>query len=1427
MDNGPESPSVKDGTPTALAAEEISPARRCPQEGGDCGTCGEPRQLTIGLAEKINQVFENRLRLVEQETEDPRYKIKVYQDWVRELRSINIGVVEAIKAMQDSCQRQLSRMSETYKRNLTRFGPETQARLMNDRDGLVEVIRRAHTSGRWDIEGIHFLDLSIDDIFGKKTEGDAELNPVVPSNCPTDELLETDIVRRESMAEQKNIDELQFATELAYSSEECDVCNRDCLQNLRQHISQKNDELEQKTLQIDCLCKQIETMKSNFENAQTISQPDSEQSRSLIENKIEDLNEPNWKMLQHMQNLVRVKSDQMEALLRENETLRAQVAALNAQLNSQNTMPIFDSNGSSLDSMSLCSSESVTSFGSAHSGSSTDTVVKRTVSPAMRTSLDRLTEVSELETEQLQHLKEELAEMGTRLVELQSIKQSQDEIIAQQCDKLQSTESEYRILRDEYENNEKRLAMIRTEIVRLIKVLRETTKDHFPLPQISCIIEELVPQTVFNLEDAPSEIFENDSLILESLQQHLNSITRHYLLTIAEQKELKRDIAALQHDKRKQDDLIENLNNGLLVAKRASLLDSQRVVLQAEPSRESTESFAAQRMQMQNALRAVAEEIAYLLGNDLPDDTLSSFSELDATPLHCLIENLKQEIEAKDSLLQRNADIIGQLEQAVSAKEQELYRVRLRQDSVERERLSYNKRIENLQRALRDHDETIGKLKQQNHGLEQQLDDMKETLNSYKENIQRTIEEKGRVEDECKNQLVTISNLRTALEETKRNSSSSVNHLKEVIETLQSQVSMLSEQLNHAFRENLTKDTELDQYRDSNLQLRCQISELTCDSIELKDLVALLGTKRELEEQKQRHVQQMKNELNSLQAQMVDVQKEIISRQRDRDYLSYFRKKCAEMDAEHQQELQRMRDEIESLSVQLGSCNEQTIQHEQWLQESNELQNTVAELETHNDILQKAMQSYGDSIEQLQQELSAMKFQCENLTKDVSTLNSSCSEKDSKIISLNAEKEKLLADLSLHKRMCKCGFNNSLKERSKTPVSHSLQKQVVQKTLEATKAADALKQKTFEFKKLETQYVEERVRLTEQSTELFIQIGKLKGKNSNLEQCLSHKEDLIERLQQNLRDVNQRLAAKSETAHNMETKNANLSQLLEKFREDSTVREKKLTEELNSIRRSSQDHKNQLQHCENQLVNYRKELETLREKADDLLKERDTLRQQAQDFGEKLECSAGKESALCEVLKKLEEEVSFKSKRLAEVEADYREIYQAYQHLKGFNEDLVKQSQITRIQQDNYRKLVEFKRQTLNTLELGRKCAEESRNRERVFQQRIEEQKRMITKLKEDRIKIMGKLYEYHRDSVILTRKLEDYHHMCSESHRTISTSLHQQFYPEAYKLVRSNSDPVCRENDELFRKMEFTSSRIQRTRQFWQQGMREILAPK
>lgn len=52
-----------------------------------------------------------------------------------------------------------------------------------------------------------------------------------------------------------------------------------------------------------------------------------------------------------------------------------------------------------------------------------------------------------------------------------------------------------------------------------------------------------------------------------------------------------------------------------------------------------------------------------------------------------------------------------------------------------------------------------------------------------------------------------------------------------------------------------------------------------------------------------------------------------------------------------------------------------------------------------------------------------------NLNQELENLKTLCSEKDSKIISINSEREKLQGDLNLHKRMCKCGFNTNLKER--------------------------------------------------------------------------------------------------------------------------------------------------------------------------------------------------------------------------------------------------------------------------------------------------------------------------------------------------------------------------------------------------------------
>uniref|UniRef100_A0A1Q3FNZ2 Putative myosin class ii heavy chain n=1 Tax=Culex tarsalis TaxID=7177 RepID=A0A1Q3FNZ2_CULTA len=1362
--------------------------------GGDCLRCGETRSLDANLMEELNQQYERRLRIVEYHGDDLQFKVQLFSDWIKQLRTMNLDLVEAIQNIQDTCRTRLEQMRDMYRKNEARFGPEAAKRLEGDRSALLEVIRRAYTTGSWDISGIEFFNVSIEELFGsrkpvgssggdedgvkvKMEEPTISVNLAVSSNYPIEnpqveelrqelEAKERQIKNLEQLLEEKfHQTESDFDTDSNIRSADCDSSSKPMLNQLRQMMQEKNQELEQRSLRIDEMSKEIDLLNNSLESLK-----DSKMNNSQLDSK----------MLQELQNISRSNSEELDATRRENAELRKQINTLKKQPDSQSIVDnqslveevknhydrsrqlerklrkceqsLAEANSAvshrnkvidqlrqernclkkcippaALESMTCnnaladaIASESCTSLGSGSSSSSNETVV---------------------------HSHDDLK---AKLLELQAVRGGQDSVIAELRGKLTANESELRTLRNDYDNTERKLFLIRTEIVRLIRATRENfSKSGITLSYSVQALEDFLSQPLIGVNLSDFTLDDKDQAILTCLQQHLGAIVQVFLQTLENQSEIRaaledsrQEIKLLQQENRKNQQLIELLqaedqqqleaepDSATTLEDKETSIDSD-IMSNVSYEQTITESLAAQRARMQHVLRDMAKEISYLLGKDLSSESLSTFSELDATPLHYLIEDLKREIDAKDTLLQGKTESIVQLEERVTVREKELHRLKLRQDSAGQERQSYEKRIEHLQAALREHDRTIEAFRQQNAILGQQLEDMNETLQTYKENLRRTVEEKGNVEDE-------------------------------------------------------------------------------------------------LEDQKHRHVALLKDEMKSLQVQMADFQREIASRQRDREYLTYFREKCAELEMEHQLELGRMRDEIESLSGQLAGFSETSVQHEQLLRESNTLQNTIQELQNHNDVLQKAIQSHEDSIEQLQQELSTSKFQFGNLNQELENLKASCSEKDSKIISLNAEKEKLQGDLSLHKRMCKCNFNTTLKERSKTPVSHSLQKQVVQKSLEATKAADALKQKTAEFKKLEAQYVEERVRLTEQTTDLFTQLGKLKGKNSNLEQSLFNKEELIERLQQNLRDVTQRLTAKSEIAQTMETRSASLSQKLDKIREDSTAREKRLSEELNTIRRSSQDQQNQLQQCENQLAWHREELKELRGKAEAVLKERNSLRQQTSDLTSKLSIAAGKESALCEVLKQLQDELSNKTSRLAEVEDNYRKISHAYQNLRVFNEDLAKQNHAARVHLENYKALVEFKRQTINTVELGRKCAEESRARERLLEQKISEQKRLIGQLREDRVKLMEKLQDYHKDSLILNQTIEGYQQAYDDSRRNLNTSLHQPFYPSgAYRLVRSSSDPNCKEGDDLLRKLQLTRSRLHRTREFWQQGIKEILAPK
>ncbi|XP_035782651.1 myosin heavy chain, fast skeletal muscle-like isoform X4 [Anopheles albimanus] len=867
-----------------------------------------------------------------------------------------------------------------------------------------------------------------------------------------------------------------------------------------------------------------------------------------------------------------------------------------------------------------------------------------------------------------------------------------------------------------------------------------------------------------------------------------------------------------------------------------------------------------QRQYAETVVSTMVEQLEHMLGKEnvtSASESLSSFSLGldDGCALQGLLEDLKKEIDAKERVLRdRQAELERSQEQLAST-ERQLKHLRAKQSTFDNQKAALEAKIFELEQIVDDQGRIIMMLKSQNTNLQQQAEDLKETLQQYRDNLQKTSEEMVAIEDECKNQLVTISNLRVALEETKRNGSSSVNTLHEVVENLQLEALLLSEQLNDAFKENIAKDNELDRYRDSNLQLRCQLAEMSRELGELRELGDTVNMRQELNEQRTRYFALLKTDVQQMQEQLNGVRSEIVSRQQDLGHLSFFREKCAEMErihevelcqqrTKHSNELKELRREIEHLSNQLANSLDSSKQHEQTVEELATLQATIVELGEHNKVLEKTIQSYQDSIVQLEQQLGGSEHQLSIMKQEMDELRVRCTGQENKIGSLRTEKDRVASELSTHRRMCKCGFNNgaSCRERAKTPLSHSLQKQLDQKTREATRAQEELVQRCEDWKKREAEYVEHRIMTTEQTTKLIEQLSELKGRNSILEQSMYAKSELLDRLQHNLRDVNRKLASTQEQLAEVERKYATAVDSLEKAQKDALMCEKRCMEELSNVRRCSMDQKNQLQQYETQIGRLRAEVDDLSQRCKHITNERDEVRTEMHGLRERLASFEGKESALCEVVKSNQDELAIKSTRLLELEETNRKLSSSLQQVQSFSDGLSKQYHHAQAELDQVRemsaKLMEFKQKTLNTKDLTRKSLAEWKEREACYNQEILRLKKRTEMLEQDRTKLVSKLHGYHRDNTLLSRKMQQQQqhlqqhlppsrqHSPYDDNRRGSnlTPLHQTFYPpEAFKLARSSSDPNCTESNELLQKVEFTSGQLQQIRKFWHQGIKEV----
>lgn len=130
-----------------------------------------------------------------------------------------------------------------------------------------------------------------------------------------------------------------------------------------------------------------------------------------------------------------------------------------------------------------------------------------------------------------------------------------------------------------------------------------------------------------------------------------------------------------------------------------------------------------------------------------------------------------------------------------------------------------------------------------------------------------------------------------------------------------------------------------------------------------------------------------------------------------------------------------------------------------------------------------------------------MIFQSETTCIEISQLKSDIADKNKKISELSTDHQKVLAELDMLKKSCKCSPNSSPQRRITSTVvqMNDLKTKLMNMSLENSKANEALKRKTQQYEKLQRQSNEEKSRLRDECLKSIQMIGELKSKITMLE----------------------------------------------------------------------------------------------------------------------------------------------------------------------------------------------------------------------------------------------------------------------------------------------------------------------------------------
>lgn len=140
---------------------------------------------------------------------------------------------------------------------------------------------------------------------------------------------------------------------------------------------------------------------------------------------------------------------------------------------------------------------------------------------------------------------------------------------------------------------------------------------------------------------------------------------------------------------------------------------------------------------------------------------------------------------------------------------------------------------------------------------------------------------------------------------------------------------------------------------------------------------------------------------------------------------------------------------------------------------------------------------------------------------EIDNIKSDVHDKNKRISEMTIEHQKLETECEMQKKSCTCSAKNSPTRTSSTVIQiNDLKTKLMNKSLESSKATEALKRKTQQLEKLQKTSFEEKSKLRDECLKSIQTIGELKSKIQLLEMRVKEQNDDVytsrDRASQNL-----------------------------------------------------------------------------------------------------------------------------------------------------------------------------------------------------------------------------------------------------------------------------------------------------------------------